>query len=64
MKNNYDIKYNEILKQIGDHAKIVLATSHNDRVSARKMSFIIKEGLFLIFKHDITFHKYQEYTSK
>ncbi len=37
MKNNYEIKYNDILKQIGNHAKIVLATSHNDRVSARKM---------------------------
>ena len=59
MKNNYDIKYNEIFQQIGDHAKIVLATSHNDRVSARKMSFIIKEGLFY-FQTDITFHKYQD----
>ena len=41
MNSNYINKYNNIFQQIGDHAKIVLATSHQDKVTARKMSFLI-----------------------
>lgn len=49
MNSNYINKYNNIFQQIGDHAKIVLATSHQDKVTARKMSFLIMNGIF-IFK--------------
>ena len=66
MNSNYINKYNNIFQQIGDHAKIVLATSHQDRVTARKMSFLIMNGIFY-FQTDKTFRKYQDcllYTSR
>ena len=44
MQNKYQQKYTEIFQQIGDHAKLVLATSLNNKVSARTMSFVILEG--------------------
>lgn len=59
MKTRYEIKFGEIMNQIGDHAKIVLATYHNEKVSARNMSFIIKNGLFY-FQTDRTFRKYHD----
>lgn len=59
MENNYKIKQKEVFDQIGDHAKIVLASSQNNHVSARKMSFLIKDNLFY-FQTDKTFHKYQD----
>ena len=59
MNSNYINKYNNIFQQIGDHAKIVLATSHQDRVTARKMSFLIMNGIFY-FQTDKTFRKYQD----
>ena len=57
--DKYKNKLKEIYDQIGDHAKIVLATSSNNRVSARKMSFIIIDGKFY-FQTDITFRKYND----
>ena len=57
MNSNYINKYNNIFQQIGDHAKIVLATSHQDKVTARKMSFLIMNGIFY-FQTDKTFRKY------
>lgn len=59
MENRLQIKLNQVYDQIGDHAKMVLATSCNDKVSARKMSFIIENGLFY-FQTDHTFRKYQD----
>lgn len=59
MNNSYTNKYNDIFQQIGDHAKIVLATSHDNKVSARKMSFLIRDGLFY-FQTDKTLRKYQD----
>lgn len=59
MQNIYEIKLTEVYEQIGDHAKIVFATSCNDIVSARKMSFIIDGGLFY-FQTDNTFRKYHD----
>ena len=44
MQNKYKQKYTEIFQQIGDQAKLVLATSLNNKVSARTMSFVILEG--------------------
>lgn len=59
MNNLYINKFNEIFQQIGDHAKIVLATSHCNKVSARKMSFLIINNLFY-FQTDINLRKYQD----
>ena len=59
MNSNYINKYNNIFQQIGDHAKIVLATSHQDKVTARKMSILIMNGIFY-FQTDKTFRKYQD----
>lgn len=59
MKNTYEEKLNEIFEQIGNHAKLVLATSQLDRVSARNMSFIIYDHIFY-FQTDKTFRKYQD----
>ncbi|WP_050637202.1 pyridoxamine 5'-phosphate oxidase family protein [Candidatus Stoquefichus sp. SB1] len=59
MNTLYTNKYIEIYQQIGDHAKIVLATSYQDKVSVRTMSFVIMNGLFY-FQTDNTFRKYQD----
>ena len=59
MEPKFQLKLNQIYKQIGDHAKIVLATSHQNIVSARKMSFIINDGHFY-FQTDCTFRKYHD----
>ena len=59
MKITYEDKLNEIFEQIGNHAKLVLATSQLDRVSARNMSFIIHNHIFY-FQTDKTFRKYQD----
>lgn len=55
----YKTKLKEIYDQIGDHAKLVLATSSNNHVSARKMSFIIIDNKFY-FQTDISFRKYKD----
>lgn len=49
MQNKYQQKYTEIFQQIGDHAKLVLATSLNNKVSARTMSFVILR--FFVYVH-------------
>lgn len=59
MENKFELKLNQVFEQIGDHAKIVLATSYKDKVSARKMSFIII-GKNFYFQTDNTFRKYQD----
>ena len=59
MENQFELKLNQIYKQIGSHAKIVLATCYNNKVSARKMSFIIEDKYFY-FQTDSTFRKYQD----
>ncbi len=59
MNSNFERKLQQVYEQMGDHAIMVLATSCNDRVSARKMSFIIDDGLFY-FQTDNTFRKYQD----
>ena len=59
MQNKYQQKYTEIFQQIGDHAKLVLATSLNNKVSARTMSFVILEGS-LYFQTDKEMRKYQD----
>lgn len=59
MMENFELKRKQIFDQIGDHAKIVLATSRKDKVSARMMSFIINDGYFY-FQTDCTFCKYQD----
>ena len=59
MQNKYQQKYTEIFQQIGDHAKLVLATSLNNKVSARTMSFVILEGS-LYFQTDKGMRKYQD----
>ena len=59
MENQFELKLNQIYKQIGNHAKIVLATCYNNKVSARKMSFIIEDKYFY-FQTDSTFRKYQD----
>lgn len=61
MEYNYKIKMNEIYAQIGACAKMVLATSYQDHVTARTMSFVILDGNFY-FQTDIHFTKYQEMT--
>ena len=58
MQNKYQQKYTEIFQQIGD-AKLVLATSLNNKVSARTMSFVILEGS-LYFQTDKGMRKYQD----
>ena len=59
MQNKYQQKYTEIFQQIGDHAKLVLATSLNNKVSARTMRFVILEGS-LYFQTDKEMRKYQD----
>lgn len=59
MKNQFELKLNQVYEQIGDHAKIVLATSCKDKVSARNMSFIISDKCFY-FQTDTTFRKYRD----
>ena len=59
MNSHYTYKYNNIFQQIGDHAKMVLATSCQDKVSARKMSFLIMNGIFYKKKKK-TSRKYQD----
>lgn len=60
MKNTFDLKLEQVFEQIGDHAKIVLATSNSrNRVSARNMSFIVI-GKELYFQTDNSFRKYQD----
>lgn len=57
--NQYLDKYLEIFNQIDNHAKIVLSTSYQDKISSRMMSFIIIDGLFY-FQTDKTMRKYQD----
>ena len=57
--NQYHTKHEEIYKQIGSHAKIVLATSYQNKVSARKMSFIIQNNRFY-FQTDKNMRKYYD----
>lgn len=57
--NKYNQKINEIFNQLQDHRKFVLATTNNNEVSARKMSFIIYEHCFY-FQTDIAFRKYKD----
>ena len=57
--NIYNQKMNEVFEQLQDHGKLVLATTDNNKVSARKMSFIIHEHCFY-FQTDIAFRKYQD----
>lgn len=60
MDNMFNLKLDQIFEQIGDHAKIVLATSNsNNRVSARNMCFIILNKK-LYFQTDNTFRKYYD----
>ena len=56
MMNKYELKLNEIFEQLQDHGKLVLATTDNNKVSARKMSFIIHDQCFY-FQTDINFRK-------
>lgn len=56
MENQFELKLNQIYEQIGDHARIVLATSYKDEVSARNMSFIINNKSFY-FQTDTSFRK-------
>ena len=59
MENQFELKLKQVYKQIGNHAKIVLATCYNNKVSARKMSFIINDQYFY-FQTDDTSRKYQD----
>lgn len=58
MKHTFETKNKEVFEQLSDHAKLVLATSYRDKVTARTMSVLIKEGVFY-FQTDHTFRKYQ-----
>lgn len=57
--NNFKIKLEEVFRQLGVSNTMVLATSLNNRVSARMMSFIMKDGKFY-FQTDTAFHKYED----
>ena len=59
MSNKYTEKIKEVYDQIGDHAKIVLATSNDTIVSARMMSFVINKEIFY-FQTDKNFRKYRD----
>ncbi len=59
MEQLYRSKLEDVYAQIGDHAKIVLATSNQDKVSARMLSFIIEDGLFY-FQTDSHLRKYND----
>ena len=52
-------KLNEVYQQLGSSNTMVLATAFNQRVSARMMSFIVKDNKFY-FQTDIKFHKYDD----
>lgn len=57
--NNFKVKLEEVFRQLGISNTMVLATSLNNRVSARMMSFIIKDEKFY-FQTDNAFHKYDD----
>ena len=57
--NTYNQKFTEIYDQLQDHGKLVLATTDNNRVSARKLSFIIHDHCFY-FQTDTAFRKYKD----
>lgn len=59
MSCQFASKIDEVYHQIGEHAHLVLATSRNQHVSARTMSFIIIDNNFY-FQTDNTFRKYQD----
>ena len=57
--DKYNQKINEIFNQLQDHGKLILATTDNNKVSARNMSFIIYKQCFY-FQTDIAFRKYKD----
>lgn len=59
MNTVFGTKKEELFSQLGDHAKIVLASSANDIVSARMMSFVIIDTIFY-FQTDIRLRKYND----
>ena len=60
MENQFYLKLQSVFEQLGDHAKIVLATSNrHNKVSARNMCFIMMKNQFY-FQTDQTFRKYQD----
>lgn len=59
MEQYFEEKMKEIFGQLGQSAKMVLATSLNDIVSARMMSVIIQNERFY-FQTDKTFPKYEQ----
>lgn len=54
----FETKKAEVYTQIGNHPKLVLATSLDDKVSARKMSFVVIDDIFY-FQTDIHLNKYR-----
>lgn len=60
MENQFQLKLQSVFEQLGDHAKIVLATSNrHNKVSARKMCFVMMKNQFY-FQTDQIFRKYQD----
>jgi len=59
MAQDFDEKLNVFFEGLGQSAKMVLATSLDDIVSARMMSIIIHKGRFY-FQTDKTFRKYDQ----
>jgi uncharacterized pyridoxamine 5'-phosphate oxidase family protein len=59
MDQEFDKKLKILFDRLGSSTKMVLATSLDDRVSARTMSFLIEKGRFY-FQTDKTFRKYDQ----
>jgi uncharacterized pyridoxamine 5'-phosphate oxidase family protein len=52
-------KLNELFSKLGNHSIMCLATSFNDKVTARSMSIIIYNNKFY-FQTDTNFQKFEQ----
>jgi uncharacterized pyridoxamine 5'-phosphate oxidase family protein len=59
MKNEFEVHLATFFARLGNAKKMVLATSENNKVTARNMSCIIVDGV-IFFQTDKTFLKYEQ----
>ncbi|MGL4572678.1 MAG: pyridoxamine 5'-phosphate oxidase family protein [Clostridium sp.] len=57
--DNINYKIKEFYESFGSGKKMVLSTSHNNKVSSRMMSIVLIDGVFY-FQTDKTFRKYEQ----
>jgi uncharacterized pyridoxamine 5'-phosphate oxidase family protein len=59
MKKDFDVHLATFFTRLGNAKKMVLATSENNKVTARNMSCVIVDGV-IYFQTDKTFLKYRQ----